>query len=389
MFGTTTRNYAFLLLVLLLAVELLCYMVGLNLQQKRILYRPVVGQIDEEYFSRRDPALGWPPVDTFNDSSYQHRGARLSPAFAGTAPQQACVSLYGDSFTWALEVDDEMAWGNQLARRLGCPVANYGVNGYGTDQAYLRFKQNQQDRAPVTILGITTENILRNVMQFKGIIYPKEEYSLKPRFILDESSGLRLVPLPDVSLNQYSALVRHPERYLEHDYFVPGGPSRIAHMSFPFSLTVATVLKDFIWHQLIHGGHVVDIVYEDFYREDHPSRALPITTAIAKAFGRDCREAGREPVIAVFPDRHSIDTFRRAGFWTYGTLLAELRKADIDVVDMGPPLLDRVGTGMTASLFKPQGHYNESVNDLLADHVHEFLLRSGSMMDSDADGCVD
>ena len=37
-------------------------------------------------------------------------------------------------------------WVEQLSRKLGCRVANYGVSGYGTDQAYVRFQRITQVR---------------------------------------------------------------------------------------------------------------------------------------------------------------------------------------------------------------------------------------------------
>ena len=37
---------------------------------------------------------------------------------------------------------DKEAWSNQLSRLVGCRVANYGVSGYGSDQATIRFEQN-------------------------------------------------------------------------------------------------------------------------------------------------------------------------------------------------------------------------------------------------------
>ncbi len=369
------RNRLLLLLCVVLVVEGFSFVVGLNLQQKKILYKPVAYENYNEYRLCRDPVLGWPPVDISGTSGYDSFGARLSPAFADASGQQVWVSLYGNSFTWALEVDDEMAWGNQLALRMGCPVANYGVGGYGTDQAYLRFKQ-KADRAPVSILGIMTENIARNVMQFKDIIYPKEIYSLKPRFVLDEDDRLILVPLPDIPLIHYGEFVKNPEDFLEYDFFRPGGPSRVGHLSFPFSLTVSRVLRNLVWHQLINGGHVVDIVYKDFYRRDHPSRALQVTVGIAKAFAEDCLKTSSKPIVVIFPDRFSLDQYRQTGNWLYQTLSTELQKAGISVVDMGPPILDLLGTSDTTTLFKSKGHYNERVNSLVAEQVHAFLVQS-------------
>jgi hypothetical protein len=76
--------------------------------------------------------------------------------------------MYGDSFVFGSAVDDEHSWGNQIAKRLSCRVQNFGVPGYGTDQAYLRFLHNDADQAPQVILNILFENVARNVNQNRG-----------------------------------------------------------------------------------------------------------------------------------------------------------------------------------------------------------------------------
>jgi hypothetical protein len=90
-------------------------------------------------------------------------GSRYVPEFPDPDKYQACVSLYGDSFTWGDEVDDVHAWGNVLSKLLHCRVSNFGVGGYGTDQAYMRFHYNKNDKPKLVILGFYTENIQRNV----------------------------------------------------------------------------------------------------------------------------------------------------------------------------------------------------------------------------------
>ena len=77
-------------------------------------------------------------------------GARFSPAYP--EPGNECVTLYGDSFTYGVGVREEYAWGNTLAERLRCRVGNFGVGGYGTDQALLRFMHNPNDPSSVAVL---------------------------------------------------------------------------------------------------------------------------------------------------------------------------------------------------------------------------------------------
>src|SRR5207249_8434311 len=106
-------------------------------------------------------ALGWGP-----ETDAAGRAVRLAPrpdpAFAPGRPP--CVATYGDSFT--LGAADDATWPHHLARALGCPVANYGIGGYGSAQALMLFRaQRRLDRAPVVILAPLTETGMRNVNQ--------------------------------------------------------------------------------------------------------------------------------------------------------------------------------------------------------------------------------
>ena len=108
------------------------------------------------------------------------------------------MSIYGDSFTFGDEVNDDEAWGNVLSGLLECKVANYGQSGYGTDQAYLRFELNAAaDKAPVNLLAIYPDNILRNLNQYRPFLAgPYASWlAVKPRFIV-EGEELKLIPQP-------------------------------------------------------------------------------------------------------------------------------------------------------------------------------------------------
>ncbi len=88
-------------------------------------------------------------------------------------------------------------YGEYLKRRdpmLGCRVSNFGVEGYGTDHSYLRFKYNDRDRAKIVILGHLSENIIRNVNQLKGLLYHSRGVDLHPRFIIGQDGSLEFIP---------------------------------------------------------------------------------------------------------------------------------------------------------------------------------------------------
>ena len=145
-------------------------------------YKPPTREAFLHYLtSDIDWEVGWlPPPHELSAAGY-----RLSPAGAGLATP--CISLYGDSFTFGAEVAPEAAWGNVVTERLGCRVDNYGVPGYGTDQAYVYFRRQHQqavDTAPVVIMSHLSENIVRNITQDYSLLY-QAEVALKPRFVTD------------------------------------------------------------------------------------------------------------------------------------------------------------------------------------------------------------
>ena len=99
----------------------------------------------ENYMKMRHPVLGWPSPSVFGDEQFDGSGSRWIPSFP--AEDTEVVSLYGDSYTYATDVSHEDAWSNILSKMVGGRVANFGVGGYGTDQAYLRFNRNIDDHA--------------------------------------------------------------------------------------------------------------------------------------------------------------------------------------------------------------------------------------------------
>jgi hypothetical protein len=98
-----------------------------------------------------DDELGWPSPRDAVAPPHDRTGAKYNSDFP--QPGHACASAYGGSFVWGDDVPLADGWIEQLSRKLGCRVPNYGVPGYGTDQAFLRFMSMTQDEAPAAMLG--------------------------------------------------------------------------------------------------------------------------------------------------------------------------------------------------------------------------------------------
>jgi hypothetical protein len=265
-----------ILFLVLSCLELMAYLESQYLISYSIGFTPLqITKSYENYLSRHHPRLGWLPAKGGLDNV----GSRIIPAFSDPNRTTACVSLYGDSFTEGHGVDDEHAWSNVLSRLLGCRVANFGVGGYGTDQAYLRFLANRQDRAKVVILGYLSENLIRNVNQMRNLLSDASPCRLKPRFILNEQGRLTLIPLPQPTKAQYEDLKRNPGRVLTKEFFLPGGPSGYQKQKFPYTWGIVKVFPILFKNMILRRG-----TYYDFYQPGHPSQALEITEAIMEEF---------------------------------------------------------------------------------------------------------
>ncbi len=205
------------------ASELVAY-AGVLLVSRRIrprlVWTPDVALFEREYpeyLRMHHPVLGWPAP---NDPRHDATGARPAPAFPNNEP--ACVALFGDSFTYGAEVEDDEAWGNLLAQRLNCRVANYGVGGYGTDQAFLRFRDRADDRAPIVILGVFEDNAQRNVNRYRELLAGAPSFSFKPRFALNDRGELALLPMALPAPEDARDFIESPERFLTDEHFLPG-----------------------------------------------------------------------------------------------------------------------------------------------------------------------
>jgi len=379
--ATRSRHVLLSLVVLgmvVVVVEGAAWLAARHLVALNVLYEPPVKsrylgfESYGDYLERRDPVLGWPPPDSFGGDRYDRTGSRPIPAFP--EPADACVSLYGDSMTYGAEVDHDHAWGNVLSGRLGCRVANYGVGGYGTDQAFLRFRENRGDEAEVIALGHLSVNILRNVNQFRGLL-AGNPYGFKPRFILDGDQGLELVPIPTLDPQDFTDFLRQPDRYLEHEYFGLEAPAVSVQVGFPYLATILRALGHFKVRAALarRPGHAV------FYERGHASNGLEVTARIIEHFQALAEERGKVPLTVVIPIGSDFEYHVRTGEWAYQSLLDRLRQAGVEPIDAGRGMMSRLEPGRhPCELFRDcSGHFNEEGYALLAAVVHEAMQARG------------
>ena len=359
--GRRIVMYSVMLAIVFVGIEFMSIATITLSKSSGVFYDPsMVSQNYNAYLKQRDGNLGWGPSPA--------DAARHDPVFSiDTRP---CLSLFGDSFTWSTGVADENAWGSILAAKLKCRVANFGVGGYGTDQAFLRFRSLPAAGA-VVLLNHLSENILRNINQYRNLIYPGHQFAFKPRFV-DRNSGVELVPTPEVPASEIQKFLQDPTPYLANEYFLPGGPSGVQEIKFPFSLTI---VKATLTNYHIHAKLAGIPRYGDFYGPDHPSHALNVTYGILRSFVLEAAARGQTPIVTLIPTCGDLKYFIAVGVFPYDRLTKMIAAKGIHYIDFGERIAKRIKGSRPDDIYQVcSGHFNEVGNRLLAEITFDYLV---------------
>lgn len=369
--------YAILAVVVVGVFEVGFYAAGLVLQSKSGMWRvprePVGARVPltfDEYMQRRHPDLGWPHLNEYG-TSLDSNGAQPNPYFPERLERKACVSLYGDSFTEGGDVtSSEHKWGNVLSRRLDCYVANLAMGGYGTDQAYLRFEKKVDDPAALVIFGIHPPDVMRNLTRIRDLENYAKWYALKPRYIFNEDTGLTLVPIPDLTEEQYLRILTEKGEplMLEHENLQPGGPAGVVKLQFPYTFPVLRNMYTFYGFKSRVFGYPE---YKLFIEKDHPLKGLQITAGLASRFIGLAEQRGKNHLVVMLPHPGDFHYFIKTGSWPYQNLSDELQTLNVPVIDFGPYLISEAETTGRAldTYFGATQHYNDAGNALVAEFV--------------------
>jgi hypothetical protein len=174
----------------------------------------VLEQIEAELSSGQpkegkfDAELGWcnKPDGGFGEFRYDWAGARIAsaPLPREKTPGVRRVVAVGCSMTHGEEVGATESWCARTDALLpGIEIANLGVAAYGLDQALLRLRRDGWKLEPDEVwLGVLPQAALRVTTRFRPLLdHWSLDVAFKPRFVLDASGELSLVPNPASSLS--------------------------------------------------------------------------------------------------------------------------------------------------------------------------------------------
>ncbi len=264
--------------------------------------------------------FGWfyPPYFVFQDQQgvlYRHgqNGERVTRTYYAVD----LIASYGDSFTHCNEVRDDETWQTFLAHTLRKNVLNFGVAGYGPDQALLLYASHEAlaPRARIVMLCIFPENINRVVNVYRNFYMYSDPLSLtKPRFEFIHDH-LTLWPNPVKAVPELEKLTQPSfiEQIGAHDYWYQWS-RRLPPIRFPYTLSlfrwkdiVAKSIKASLCRFL--PGVVVPTFNLDLYAEPEP---LATMCGIVDRFVETASNRGQYPIVILIPHtdyvREVLDT---------------------------------------------------------------------------------
>lgn len=321
------------------------------------------------------PTLGWSNkkggrTKLYRTNSQSIRGDRK---YSLTPPNQTLrISTFGDSFTFSSDVSNEDAWAERLtSMHPDLEVLNFGVAGYGLDQALLRYKQDGiQFNSHINLIGFMTENINRNVNIYRPFYRPFTEMPLaKPRFIL-KNNKLVLIKNPMDPFSKYQELLDHPEKVLPRlavdDFF----PNHFFSKEWPIDFLPSIRLFKIVAFK----------VYQKFTpltarQYQHGTPAFKITVRIFDEFVRTSLQNNALPIILIFPRINDIIQYQKGEPREYNSLIKNLEEKGYLVIDLLEVFIEQSPIENLKELFIT--HYSPEANQWVATYIFNYLKNNG------------
>ena len=314
-----------------------------------------------------DADLGWsqrPGVADHNDAGFITTGP--TPPRAPSADRLR-IALFGDSFT---QGNFRTGWWRVLEEQLNasgvqCEVLNFGVGGYGMDQAVLRWERDGAPWQPqVVVFGFFAEDCYRNVNTLRLLRDPDSGIPfMKPRFV-PEGDGLRLVNSPTPPPDQVPATLRGfaQSPLADADWFFR--PNDFRMNGWRWSRLAALVEA-----KATLAGDAARA--EQFFRPE--GEAAQIALRLMRRMRAKVEMSGARFVIAHLPGETELANLRRSGRMPHQALYEALR-SEHDVIALEPALL-AASNGKDLRSYFHDGHYMGEFNAIVGKQLAEALAR--------------
>lgn len=345
-----------------------------------------------------DTELGWVRKPNTNNDEYgrsafvkwsiNEKGARVNPGYEN---QESTISCYGDSFTFARQVNDDETWEHELSKMMNSNIQNFGVGNYGIDQSLLRLKREyKSNKTKYVILGVVPDSIRRNLSFWKHYFEYGNTFGFKPRFIVSDNE-LRLIKNPINEESKFFEYKKHLDELRQYDYFYKKKFCKDI-ICFPYCITVFKqpkrnlsiiywVLKisfdkkmkkdvsNIEWNPMKTIMRINLKWRVRLYREKH---ATKIFKKIIEEFNKFAMQEKFIPVFVFLPQKDDL-LFIRSNYNFYQKFLEELKTIDgLRVIDVTSDLLNEDNLDELYSDDNEYGgHFSKQGNKKIAELLHQ------------------
>jgi hypothetical protein len=320
-----------------------------------------------------DAELGWTNRANYatpdGGTHFNSIAARGQREYAAQPPPGILrIACFGESFTYGAQGQDKDTFEQCLERaHPSLEALNFGVSGFGTDQALLRFRREGRTLgAHVVVLGLMLENIGRNVNRYKDCWQPRgSSPGAKPRFEL-VGGELALVPIPFRTQQEELDAVAAgtiESQLAEHEYWrepdLPGWLWRSSLVR--IGATWFDSRRRDLRHQWTHA-------------DDEPYQ---VTRALIASFEREALAGGaRHFCVLVLPPEPQLRALARGGDRYWQGMLDDLARSGVEALDACPLLAQGYDASLDAhgkSGLYTEKHLSGAGNALVAQALADWL----------------
>lgn len=334
---------------------------------------------------RYDTSLGWAPEPSSvsRDKLYKYnsdgiRTENISHEFT-EKPEKGVlrIAVFGDSFVHGNEAEYDETLCYWLENKLNdagikTEVMNFGVPGYGMDQAFLRWEKSGKQFSPqIVIFGFQAENTKRNLNVLRPLYCPEGGLPFsKPRFVL-ENKSLKLVNSPAPSPSALYSIIGHLKDWdmikYEHWFNAIGAETLL------FRSKLISLLS-YLWDKSIFGRMKSYDEDKLFYSiNDGPAK---LALWILNDFKYDVQQGNHEFYIVHLPTKDDLELMLSGKDLSYKGVLASV-KGIFGLIDPADELLKAAMSDGIGSLYN--NHYSSKANEIIAGKIAAYLVNNSGL----------
>jgi len=290
-------------------------------------------------YQRPDPVTGYAVQESRRSTNGWWQSNALGARERGETPREIPagtrrILVFGDSFAQASRVPQEEAWSNLLeSESADLDVVNFGVDGYGMGQSYLRFQQlsTELEQDLVWLVWVPVKDLWRDINVVRSLAKNWDYDVVLPRFVAADG-GVVLVRSPflpggEIEPTELRDHLHRYDRFFDEREFAPAGPIGRTMIG-KLALRAAIQLRK----------------RSLYSRVDPSSEAVEVTRGIVQLMRDQVEDLGGQFTLVVLPSHRDLDLLRKRGSreaqWRMGV---DSVCAEVACIDLSSPMqaLDR------------------------------------------------